>query len=248
MLVAVAVCPHPPLLVPELAVGQDAQTEALRSACLRAAELLVAAPHDEVVVVGAGPIAGSPQPGSIGSLAPYGVDMSVCLAGIIPPRPQPGASALPLSVTIGVWALRQAGYPRDLRARVVTDSDKPDECRDLGARMASFPVRTALLVMGDGSARRTEASPGYVDPRSEVFDDAVADALGSADTAALAVLDPALAAELLAMGRAPWQVLAGAAAGSAWRAELLYADAPFGVGYFVAHWTPARQQDRPASG
>ena len=49
--------------------------------------------------------------------------------------------------------------------------------------------------------------------------------------------DPALAAELKAEGRAPWQVLAGAAEGAGLTARLGYQDAPYGVGYFVASWS-----------
>lgn len=55
--------------------------------------------------------------------------------------------------------------------------------------------------------------------------------------AALAALDAELAAELLAAGRAPWQVLAGAAEGAGLDGRLLYEDAPYGVGYFVAAWS-----------
>jgi hypothetical protein len=91
--------------------------------------------------------------------------------------------------------------------------------------------------MGGGSARRSESSPGYVDPRAIGFDDAVAQALRTGDAEALLALEPALASELWAAGRASWQVLAGAA-GSDVDADLLYADAPYGVGYFVATWRP----------
>jgi hypothetical protein len=97
----------------------------------------------------------------------------------------------------------------------------------------------ALLVMGDGSARRGEKAPGYDDPRARPYDDAVARALATADLAALRGLDPGLAAELLASGRAPWQVLAGAAAGTGWRGDLSYYAAPYGVAYFVAGWRPS---------
>jgi hypothetical protein len=48
----------------------------------------------------------------------------------------------------------------------------------------------------------------------------------------------------MAAGRAPWQVLAGAAEQGAseygerpWRGELLSYCAPYGVGYFAALWT-----------
>jgi hypothetical protein len=55
--------------------------------------------------------------------------------------------------------------------------------------------------------------------------------------AALTALDTGLARELRASGRAPWQVLAGAAEGADLGGSLLYEDAPYGVGYIVATWS-----------
>lgn len=235
MLVAAAVCPHPPLLVPEIAAGSAAETEDLRRACLTAVKRLHETSADQLVVVGNGPIPGTAAPGATGSLAGYGVHLRVGLSA----RTSDEQPSLPLSVTVGVWLLREAGYTGEVRARVVTDRATPVEAAELGARIAAFPGRTALLVMGDGSARRERRAPGYVDPRSIPFDDAVAEALAKGDPAALAAIDPALATELMAAGRAPWQVLAGAAAGIDWRADLLYAGGPYGVGYFAASWLPA---------
>jgi hypothetical protein len=51
---------------------------------------------------------------------------------------------------------------------------------------------------------------------------------------ALLALDQALAAELLATGRAAWQVLAGAMAGRRPSCVIRYDDDPFGVAYLVA--------------
>lgn len=73
---------------------------------------------------------------------------------------------------------------------------------------------TTLLVVADGSARRTEKAPGHLDPRSHEVDAAiVASIRGAADggLAALLDLDPDLCADLLVAGRAPLQVLAAAA-------------------------------------
>jgi hypothetical protein len=50
-------------------------------------------------------------------------------------------------------------------------------------------------------------------------------------------LDAELAYELKVSGRAPWQVLAGAAEGTDLGGALLYEDAPYGVGYVVATWS-----------
>ncbi|MGH3433115.1 MAG: hypothetical protein ACRDQB_09795, partial [Thermocrispum sp.] len=72
------------------------------------------------------------------------------------------------------------------------------------------------------------------------FDAAVAAALATADADALADVDPDLATDLGATGRAAWQVAAGvlsdATGHGRWAGKLLYSDAPFGVGYHVATW------------
>ncbi|MYW73187.1 hypothetical protein GTW08_13745, partial [Pseudonocardia sp. SID8383] len=52
-------------------------------------------------------------------------------------------------------------------------------------------------------------------------------------------LDPDGAAALWASGRAPWQVLAGAARGRAWTAAHRHTSMPYGVAYHVALWEPA---------
>ena len=95
-----------------------------------------------------------------------------------------------------------------------------------------------MLVVGDGSACRSVKAPGYLDTRAEPFDAATAAALAAADPRALLALDPALARELQAAGRAPWQVLAGAAGEDRLTGELALSDAPYGVAYHVASWQP----------
>lgn len=227
--------------MPGLAGDAAAETAALRASCLTAVQGLLGAADGgmDVVVVGTGPTPGTAPPDATGSLAGYGADVVVSLSSG-PASPVEGAS-LPLSVTIGVWLLRQAGYPGVVRARVVTEHATPTECAELGARIAAFPTSTALLVMGDGSARRAERAPGHYDPRAEPFDAVVAAALAAADARALADLDPGLARELLAPGRAGWQVLAGAVASDRrpWKGQLLADEAPYGVEYLVASWNPA---------
>ncbi|KGN34276.1 hypothetical protein N802_13015 [Knoellia sinensis KCTC 19936] len=107
---------------------------------------------------------------------------------------------------------------------------------------------TTLLVVADGSARRTEKAPGHLDPRAAGVDDAIVDALRSAHMGGLdrlLDLDPALCADLLVSGRAPLQVLASAVgagprtdaegARTAYRLERLDVSDPFGVLYVVAH-------------
>ena len=60
------------------------------------------------------------------------------------------------------------------------------------------------------------------------------------DTRALLDLDPGLARDLMATGRAAWQVLAGALEGcTSLSVEVPYAADPFGVAYLVATLRPS---------
>jgi hypothetical protein len=139
---------------------------------------------------------------------------------------------------VGAWL---AGDGFDLVTLVGVAADEhPDRC---AALTDGHPTDEpwALLAMGDGSACRGLKSPGYDDPRAAPYDDAVSTALADADAGALLGLDAVLSAELKAAGRAPWQVLAGAAraTGHAWQGEVTYDAAPYGVTYLVATWLPA---------
>ncbi|WP_353951372.1 hypothetical protein V6K52_17315 [Knoellia sp. S7-12] len=91
-----------------------------------------------------------------------------------------------------------------------------EECVDLGRGLEPQGA-TTLLVVADGSARRTEKAPGHLDPRATDIDDVIVDAVrtaGESGLERLLDLDPELCADLLVAGRAPLQVLA-AAVGSA---------------------------------
>ena len=130
--------------------------------------------------------------------------------------------------------LDQAGYtgPRELLS--VSDDQSAGACAILGAQLAGQAGRVALLVMADGSARRTLKAPGYLDERSAPFDDEIARLLAGPDLTPLLAVDPDLASELMATGRPAWQVLAGAARGLRARTQIRYRDDPFGVAYLVA--------------
>jgi hypothetical protein len=239
MLVAAAVCPCPPLIVPEVAAGAAPELEAARAACADALGVLAAARPERLVVVGPAPGAGaeSCQEGTPGSFRGFGVDLGVRL-GRGDGRPDDG-SELPASLAVAAWLLeRWSGRPTvSVEGVGLGEGLGTEPCLAKGRDLAVGAERVALLVMGDGSACRTLKAPGYFDERAESFDAEIARALGTADVAALTALDPRLARELQAAGRAPWQVLAGAAEGTRLGGALLYEDAPYGVGYFVAAWS-----------
>lgn len=215
MLVAAAVCPNPPLLVPELGVGLGPDIEAIRDQCGAVVRRLVAEQADLTFVVGSG------QGLSATSFAPWGADVRVDV-------PEP----LPLAVLVGAFLTRGTS-----RSFVVVDPDmRPQDSAALGAELASAAGRVAMLVMGDGSARQDEKAPGYIDERAPDWDKSVHGALAAGHAEALLRLDPALADELLCAGRPAWQVLAGAVGDTPVARAEASLFVPFGVGYHVAYW------------
>ncbi|WP_317445770.1 class III extradiol dioxygenase subunit B-like domain-containing protein [Streptomyces collinus] len=237
MLVAAAVCPCPPLLVPEVAAGAAAELDAARAACTDALGVLAAARPDLLVVVGPAERSGrGPHPqGTPGSFRGFGVDLDVRLG---PATDIVAERELPPSLAVGAWLLERTGWAdAPIEGLGVGEPFEPERCAEAGREIGARADRVAMLVMGDASACRTLKAPGYLDERAADFDAGVARALGAADLAAVMALDAGLAQELKASGRAPWQLLAGAAEGADLSGALLYDDAPYGVGYLVATWS-----------
>lgn len=111
-------------------------------------------------------------------------------------------------------------------------ADRPH--RLWGVPSGPLPEADSLLVVADGTAKRSEKAPGHFDPRAESFDAEVERALAAGDPDALAQLDVALAVELWATGVVAWRSVA---VPGPWQGSVRYAAAPHGVGYVVATWT-----------
>jgi hypothetical protein len=232
VLTAAAVCPHPPLLVPGVGAGASGELDELRAACDAAVADLLSTEPDLVVVVGGAQTVGPFPPSAWGSLERYAVRVPVG-AGEGPP-------SLPLALTLGRWLLDRAASDRPAALLFGVEPDaEPARCLALGEALAGRAERVALLVMGDGSARRSLKGPGGLHPDAEAFDREVEQALRAGDPEALAAVSPERAVDLLAAGRAPWQVLAGAARSSRWSGAVTWAGSPYGVTYLVAAWRPA---------
>jgi hypothetical protein len=238
----VAFCPHPPLLVPEVAAGAAGELDGLRAAC-RSAIISVCA-GSQPVLLGAGSLSRAHPPQARGTLAGFGVAGHLVLGA----RTSEAPPELPLSLTVGAWLVREALGP-DSGARGFAVG--PDFASSPGAgelRALAGMSEIALIVLADGSARRSIRAPGYYDPRAAGFDAAVAGALREGDPAALGRLDATLGAALLAAGVPAWHAAADLLGGRRYRAHLAYDDAPYGVGYFVASWLPGADGSAGADG
>lgn len=104
----------------------------------------------------------------------------------------------------------------------------------LAAAGARSGTAASYLVVGNGTACRTEKAPGHLDERAHAFDEWLEAALRAPDPAVLGAVDEAVARELWAdvTGiRALGGLLDGAGP-----AQVDYADDPFGVQYWVMRW------------
>jgi hypothetical protein len=199
------------MIIPEVAAGAVDDLAVLRSACEAAVSTLLALQPDRVIVIGAGELGVDRDESAGGTLAPYGLDMHVGGNG----------SELPLSLTVGAWLLDRAGWSGPRTYSTSTP--------DVGGRVA-------LLVMADGSAKRSTSAPGFFDDRAEAYDASIAAALAQGDAEALASLDAELGAELWAAGTPALRTLGKLTKGADIAANLRVDVAPFGVGYWVADW------------
>lgn len=213
----IAFCPHPPLLVPAVAQGAADELSELRSACDEVVRTITSDASECVTVVGSAPASARWDSSAGGSLDGFGVDV----------HPGGRTRVLPLSLTIGAWLLDRAGWEGQRRYVGVAEAETVD-------------VRGPLLVLADGTAKRTEQAPGHVDDRAPTYDKAIAQALASGDAETLAGLDPALGARLWAGGVPALRTVGRSVVASGSRvvdASLHYDEAPYGVGYFVAAWS-----------
>ena len=94
-----------------------------------------------------------------------------------------------------------------------------------------------LLVVANGSARRSEKAPGHLDERSFGYDETIGEALRSGTARTLQEIDIALGEKLWAFD-APALRSLGQLDGT-FRAEVDYEGDPFGVQYWVVRWTCA---------
>lgn len=227
MIVGTAVCPHPPLLLRALTGGQDPAAQ-VRQASQEALAVLAELEPEVLVVVGGADTVGTHQGTTVPERTFGGVG------------PHVGRSeALPLSLGIAQRLLEEGRHRVPVQMWSVAWGAGSDQITSVAEELVGRPERVGLLVMGDGSARRGPKAPGHLDERAFAFDESVRRALAEGDAEALLGLDADLADELMVAGRAAWQVMAEAVRlqGVPVRAEVLYADDPFGVMYLVGTWT-----------
>jgi hypothetical protein len=225
VLVAAAVCPHPPLLIPAATgaagmtgaglagaglagslragawpdgAGPDgaAELRALRTACTAAVSALLAAGPDLLAVVGGAPQSAVYAVPAAGSLRDFGIPLTV----------GSGRAVLPLSLTVGSWLLEQAGsgWPGDAGPAGRDRRRSAARCRvQLRAVAADLPPADCLRLGAEIAAQAPRVAllaMGDASARKAIgvhgAADPVAEHYDAEVAAALAAADPGRLASL----------------------------------------------------
>lgn len=225
-------CPHPPLLIPGLS-GARLPAELLEvDRAARSAIRWLLEGVDRVSVVGTAPSTQRYAAGQVASTRSFGPEMELLLGR----GETTGASDRDVATSLLVAASLLSDQRPDAAYWAVAEGLSQQEFGSIGAEACSAGGGR-LLLMADGSARRRDRAPGYIDARAVPFDDHVADALATGSASELGDLDSQVAAELLVAGIAPWQIAAAVVGTGEVDAHLDLYSSPYGVGYFIARWS-----------
>lgn len=242
MIVAAAVCPAAPWLLPGVARHLLERATAVSRACTAAVEALHGV-DGVVAVVPARRPAGHAEPGRTPPTS--GEPDPVATSRLTVTRSDRGRGpVLDLGPAVAAHLLAAAGWDHGYELVAVAGPADDPEPVSGGATVPSSVgdpgMQVGLLVLADGAAAHGPSAPGRADPRADQLDAALAAALDAGDPVALAAAtDPAAEpapAGLLARVQGLRLLADWTRSRPPRRASLLTREAPFGVGQLVALW------------
>ena len=156
---------------------------------------------------------------------------------------QPSDPTLPTPIMVARYLASRdiAAHPEHAQlwtsARWITTSGD-GHAKALGEQLAADGTCAGLILVADGAACHGPRAPRAQDARAQAYDAGVCAALASGQPSRLAQIDADLGDELGATGSQVWPVLVAAAdaADAEGIGEVLWAGAPYGVGWAVASW------------
>lgn len=216
-------------------------------------------PFGQLVVVGPG------EPGEYNAAGPVsfaGFGRDVVVPALVEGEPHDGELPTPIMVARYLASRDLAAHPEHAQlwasARWITTCGA--DATALGEKLGADAAGICLILVADGAACHGPKAPRAQDARAQGYDDGVCAALASGQPSRLAQLDADLGEALGANGTQVWPVFvaatgtraqpggghhphgtedsdgAGAAADQDWIGEVLWAGAPYGVGWAVASW------------
>ena len=259
-IVGAIIVPHPPIIVPTVGRGREAEVQATIDAYHAAAKqvaawapevLIVTSPH---TVMYADYFHISPGEGASGNMSAFGAPQAVLnvrydaelrqelvrqaeAAGIQAGTPGEKDPALDHGTFLPLYFLRDAGVDCPI-LRIGLSGFSPLEHYRLGQCIAravdALDRRTVFVASGDLSHKLKDDGPYGYAPEGPVFDRRVTQAMESGDFLQFLTMDASLCDRAAECGLRSFQIMAGALDGLAVSPALLNYEGTFGVGYGVA--------------
>ena len=262
-IVGAIIVPHPPIIVPTVGRGREAEVQATIDAYHAAAKqvaawapevLIVTSPH---TVMYADYFHISPGEGASGNMSAFGAPQAVLnvrydaelrqelvrqaeAAGIQAGTLGEKDPALDHGTFLPLYFLRDAGVDCPI-LRIGLSGFSPLEHYRLGQCIAravdALDRRTVFVASGDLSHKLKDDGPYGYAPEGPVFDRRVTQAMESGDFLQFLTMDASLCDRAAECGLRSFQIMAGALDGLAVSPALLNYEGTFGVGYGVAVFT-----------
>lgn len=246
MIVAAAIIPTAPLLVPGVTLRLPDGFAAIAAAAI--ATLRALPPHDLAILVTAADDVGGVHIGARASLAGIGrpdlrviatVDRDAAAAlAVASAQPLVGEKQLPLgaAVLVHLYAAARDGDGTPVVPVAVSPTARADALQSIGAGIAAtMPGRRAVaIVAGDLSAGLTQRAPLALVEGARAWDEGVVDVVASGRIGRVTRFGPEEACRVGAVGWAPLVVLHGVCEQARLGTVLRRYAAPRGVGYLVA--------------
>ena len=262
-IVGAIIVPHPPIIVPTVGRGREAEVQATIDAYHAAAKqvaawapevLIVTSPH---TVMYADYFHISPGEGASGNMSAFGAPQAVLnvrydaelrqelvrqaeAAGIQAGTLGEKDPALDHGTFLPLYFLRDAGVDCPI-LRIGLSGFSPLEHYRLGQCIAravdALDRRTVFVASGDLSHKLKDDGPYGYAPEGPVFDRRVTQAMESGDFLQFLTMDASLCDRAAECGLRSFQIMAGALDGLAVSPALLSYEGTFGVGYGVAVFT-----------
>ena len=263
MLVFSSICPHPPIIIPE--IGDEASFQQVQLTIDAFKELhhrLVETKPDTLVVVSPhAPVEAAflLNADSVlkGDFHNFGKDTGLefrsdqeLLKEIKKERlsekiefyhgPLDHGALVPLYYLVGAVKTKNAKIKNDFKPKLLLASvafSSMAEHLAFGRLLAKVfkksRQRIALIISGDLSHRLSPGAPAGFSPKAKEFDQKLTQFLEKGDSRAILEFDEDLIVEAGECGLLPIWVLLGVLEGRKWRMDRLSYEAPFGVGYLT---------------
>lgn len=270
-IVAAYAVPHPPLIVPAVGRGQEAEvadtTTAFEEVARRVAEhrpdtIVITSPHAPAFRDGFFVSQTTTEEGSMANFGqpqealdvqvdvPFARELAEAMEkhNLLCAPPRAELSEIDHGTYVPLYFLnRTLDLSRVRIVRIGLSGLPAEDHRLLGELVAKtadgLHRKCVIIASGDWSHKLKPDGPYGFAPEGPRFDETVAAIFKSGDLAQLFSLDEAMCEDAAECGLRSFQIMAGALEGDAFTAELLSYEGPFGVGYGIAAFEVEQRPD-----